>query len=281
MQYHPDQESPKKSFPTMAVLVVVVLVAVAALFFLLRDKPQPAAPQVTAPVAVEPAPQVQPPQVEPEVVYEPPQVLQVVEPLPLLNESDTSVLDALRELRGDSLLALLVPQELIRKFVLAVNGVAEGRIVHEYRPLVSPPPPFIQEKFTVTVEGAQVEQLRIAEANYARYETYVTTLALVDMDSLVVIYKRFYPLLEEAFKELGLKKSNFHSVLIAAIDNLLAAPDIQGDLLLIQPKVFFQFADPVLEKMPATHKLMVRMGPENARSVKASLRQLRARLLTQ
>ena len=281
MQYHQDQESPKKPFPTMLLLVVVVLIAVGALFFLLRDKPQPAAPQVTTPVAVEPAPQVPPPQVEPEVVYEPPQVLQVVEPLPPLNESDTSVLDALRELRGDSLLALLVPQELIRKFVLAVNGVAEGRVVHEYRPLVSPPPPFIQEKFSVTVEGAEVEQLRIAEANYARYETYVTTLALVDMDSLVAIYKRFYPLLEEAFKELGLKKSNFHSVLIAAIDNLLAAPDVQGDVLLIQPKVFFQFADPVLEKMPATHKLMVRMGPENARSVKASLRQLRARLLTQ
>jgi hypothetical protein len=88
-------------------------------------------------------------------------------------------------------------------------------------------------------------------------------------------------LFEEAFKELGLKKSNFHSIMIAALDNILAAPDVQGDILLVRPKVFYQFADPALEKMPQTHKLMLRMGPENARSVKASLRQLRAKLITQ
>jgi hypothetical protein len=204
-----------------------------------------------------------------------------VEPLPSLNESDASVLNALKELRGESLLALIVPQEVIRKFVMAVNGVSEGKVVHEYRPVVSPPPPFQVEKVAVTVEGQAAEQERIAASNYARYETYVTTIALIDMDTAVAIYKRFYPLLEEAFKELGLKKSNFHSIMIAAIDNVLAAPDVQGDILLVRPKVFYQFADPALEKLPQTHKLMLRMGPENARSLKASLRQLRAKLITQ
>jgi hypothetical protein len=124
-----------------------------------------------------------------------------------------------------------------------------------------------------------VEQERISTANFERYESYVTTLALIDSDATATMYRHFYPLLEEAFKELGLKKSNFHSVMIAAIDNILAAPDERGELLLVHPKVLYQFADPALENMPQTHKLMLRMGPENARSVKASLRQLRARLM--
>jgi hypothetical protein len=280
-----DQQGPaQKSSTTMVIIVVVVLLAVAAAFFLLRDKTPPAPATQVTPVAVTPQepPAEEPVQIAPpETVYQPPQVIEQPKPLPALNDSDASVLDALKELRGESLLALIVPQEVIRKFVMAVNGVAEGKVVHEYRPIVSPPPPFLVEKFAVTLEGNPVEQQRIAAANHARYETYVSTLALLDMDTVVAIYKRFYPLLEEAFKELGLKKSNFHSVLIAALDNILAAPDVQGDILLVQPKVFFHFADPALEKLPQTHKLMIRMGPENARSVKASLRQLRAKLITQ
>lgn len=279
-----DHQGPaQKSSTTMVVIVLIVLVAVAAAFFFLRDK-EPKEVAQTTPVAVAPqetAPEEQPPESVPETIYQPPQPIEEPKPLPLLNESDSSVLDALKELRGESLLALVVPQEVIRKFVMAVNGVSEGKVVHEYRPIVSPPPPFQIEKFAVTLDGNAVEQQRIASSNYARYEPYVSTLALLDMDTVVAIYKRFYPLLEEAFKELGLKKSNFHSVMIAALDNILAAPDIQGDVLLIQPKVFYHYADPTLEKMPHTHKLMVRMGPENARSVKASLRQLRAKLLTQ
>jgi hypothetical protein len=276
-----DQGSSQKSSTTMVAIVVVVLVAVAVAFFLLRDKKDPVT-QVT-PVAVTPQADVpeQQPVIEPETVYESPQPIVQVEPLPSLNESDASVLNALKELRGESLLALIVPQEVIRKFVMAVNGVSEGKVVHEYRPVVSPPPPFQVEKVTVTVEGQAAEQERIAASNYARYETYVTTIALIDMDTAVAVYKRFYPLLEEAFKELGLKKSNFHSIMIAAIDNILSAPDVQGDILLVRPKVFYQFADPALEKLPQTHKLMLRMGPENARSLKASLRQLRAKLITQ
>lgn len=277
-----DNYQPRQNSSTaMIVIVVLVLIAVAAAFFFLRDDAPVASPQVTVPTAVTPqemaatssAP------AAPIVEYEPPQPVIEVEPLPLLNESDTGILAALQQLRGEGLVQLLVPQEVLRKFVLAVNNVAEGKVIHEYRPVISPPPPFIAETYSVMVEGTSVDQERVAPANFQRYESYVTTLALIDTDAAVAVYRRFYPLLEEAFRELGLKKPNFHSVLIAAIDNVLAAPDARGDLLLVQPKVFYQYADPALEAMPQTHKLMLRMGPENARSVKASLRQLRARLV--
>jgi hypothetical protein len=278
-----DYQPRKNSSTTMIVIVVLALIAVAAAFFFLRDGEPAVSPTATTPVAVTPQAMASSSaaSVAPIVEYAPPQPAIEVEPLPGLNDSDSSVLAALQQLRGEGLLQLLVPQELLRKFVLAVNNVAEGKVIHEYRPIVSPPPPFIADTFSVMVEGAAVDQERVSPNNFQRYEPYVTTLALIDSDAAVAVYRRFYPLLEEAFRELGLKKPNFHSVMIAAVDNILAAPDAQGDLLLVRPKVFYQYADPALETLPQTHKLMLRMGPENARSVKASLRQLRARLVNQ
>lgn len=277
-----DYPSRQSSSGTLIAIVVLVAIVAAAAFYYLRDDAPATSQTVTSPVAV--APQVVTgssvaSSAAAIVEYTPPAPVVEVEPLPILNESDSSVLAALQQLRGEGLLQLLVPQEMIRKFVLAVNNLAEGKVIHEYRPVVSPAPPFIAETFSVTVEGAAVDQERVSPKNFQRYEPYVTTLALIDSDAAVAVYRRFYPLLEEAFRELGLKKPNFHSVVIAAIDNLLAAPDAQGDLLLVRPKVFYQYADPALEQLPQTHKLMLRMGSENARSVKASLRQLRARLV--
>lgn len=277
--YQPRQSS---SGSLIWVVILVVIVAAVAFYFLRDDDELPNSQTITTPVAVGPqvvATSSVASSIAPIVEYQPPEPVVEVEPLPTLNESDSNILAALQQLRGEGLLQLLVPQEVIRKFVLAVNNLAEGKVIHEYRPVVSPPPPFVAETFSVMVEGSAADQERVAPANFQRYEPYVTTLALIDSDAAVAVYRRFYPLLEEAFRELGLKKPNFHSVVIAAIDNILAAPESQGDLLLVRPKVFYQYADPALEQLPQTHKLMLRMGPENARSVKASLRQLRARLV--
>lgn len=277
-----DYQSRQSSSGTLIAIVVLVAIVAAAAFYYLRDDAPAPSQTVTSPVAVAPqaaATSSAATSAAPIVEYTPPEPVAEVEPLPGLNESDSSVLAALQQLRGEGLLQLLVPQEVIRKFVLAVNNIAEGKVINEYRPVVSPPPPFIAETFSVVVEGTAANQERVSPKNFQRYEPYVTTLALIDSDAAVAVYRRFYPLLQEAFNELGLKKPNFHSVLIAAIDNILAAPDAQGDLLLVRPKVFYQYADPALEQLPQTHKLMLRMGPENARSVKASLRQLRARLI--
>jgi hypothetical protein len=63
------------------------------------------------------------------------------------------------------------------------------------------------------------------------------------------------------------------------IDHLLAAPEPQGPIELVQPKVFYQFADPKLEDLSAGQKLMVRMGPANERSLKAKLRDFRTELV--
>lgn len=273
-----DHTGPKRSSGNLIIWILLVLALIGLAYFFLKpaDTSIPE-PKITKPVVLEEP--VKEAEVVPLQEYEAPQNVVEVEPLPALNNSHGSLIENLKSLGSESLLSLLVSEELIRKFVLAVNGIQEGKVVYDYRPVVSPQPPLVVESFNVMVDGNEVSQDRIDNKNFARYEPYVHALALVDADATVNLYKRYYPLLEEAFRELGLKKKNFHSVLIGAIDNILAAPDIQGDLLLLRPKVFYQYADPALEKLPQTHKLMLRMGPENARSVKASLRQLRTRLI--
>jgi hypothetical protein len=67
--------------------------------------------------------------------------------------------------------------------------------------------------------------------------------------------------------------------MIRAIDKALAAPEANGDLLLVRPKVYYEFSDPVLEALPQVHKLMLRMGPDNEARLKASLKNIRVRLV--
>jgi len=100
----------------------------------------------------------------------------------------------------------------------------------------------------------------------------------VDAKTLVGIYVHFYPLLQQDYRELGYPNGYFNDRLVQAIDDLLAAPDAAAPLALVQPKVFYQYADPELESRSAGQKMMMRMGSENAAKVKAKLRDIRAEL---
>jgi hypothetical protein len=42
--------------------------------------------------------------------------------------------------------------------------------------------------------------------------------------------------------------------------------------------VFYRFADPALEARSAGHKILMRVGPENAARLKTKLREIRAQV---
>jgi hypothetical protein len=46
----------------------------------------------------------------------------------------------------------------------------------------------------------------------------------------------------------------------------------------VQPKVFYEYADPTLEQLPPLKKLVLRMGPDNVQRLKRYLTELRAAL---
>lgn len=73
---------------------------------------------------------------------------------------------------------------------------------------------------------------------------------------------RIYPLFQQVYRELGYANGNFNDRLVDAIDDLLAATVGQGPIRLIQPKVFYEYADPGLEQRSVGQKIMMRMGSE-------------------
>ncbi len=218
-------------------------------------------------------------------VYDEPAPVPVPEPLPDLNQSDAAVLAALKALNISGLVEMIIPEEILRKFVRAVDAAEDGKIVTEYRPIASPQGAFVADSFNVKVSGGEVgevqdvEQFRVSPKNYLRYTLFVQVASGLDSDAAAALYKRYYPLLNKAYQELGMNKGNFHSVMIRAIDKALSAPEANGDLLLVRPKVYYEFSDPVLENMSQVHKLMLRMGPDNEARLKASLKNIRARLV--
>ena len=56
-----------------------------------------------------------------------------------------------------------------------------------------------------------------------------------------------------------------------------AIPD--APIPLLQPKVFWEYADRSLENRSPGQKLLIRMGPQNARIIKTKLREFRAEIV--
>jgi len=95
---------------------------------------------------------------------------------------------------------------------------------------------------------------------------------------MVATYRRFYPLFQEAFAQLGYPDGYFNDRVVAVIDHLLETPEPVEPIRLVQPHVLYQFADPDLEALSSGQKLLIRMGPDHISRIKAVLSDVRARI---
>jgi hypothetical protein len=125
------------------------------------------------------------------------------------------------------------------------------------------------------------ENVSIDAANALRYRPYVALLSGVDSAKLVQLYVRHSPLFQQAYRELGYPNGHFNDRLVESIDVLLATPEHAAPVKLVQPRIFYEFADRDLEKLPVGQKLLLRMGPDNAATVKTKLVELRALVIAQ
>lgn len=193
-----------------------------------------------------------------------------VEPLPSLYDSDPVLLGALAQLGGtDGLAALMNPEGVIQRFVATVDNLPKKKLSPNIIPARPAPGAFLADE----ANGA------IAPENAARYESYVRIAEAVDAQALVGVYVRYYPLFQQAYRELGYPTGYFNDRLVEVIDHLLAAPDAAGPLPIVRPTVFWQYADPRFEQLSAGQKIMLRIGAANASRVKAKLREVRAALV--
>lgn len=253
--------------PVFWTLAVVAVFAIAALFiYQSQTVPPEAQVELAPPVAAPPAPQAK---AEPEIRYP----IEVEEkPLPALDQSDDTARARVAELVGEpSLVELLNLQTFVRRVVATVDNLPRKKLA----PRLMPVKPAAGQLLTVRKE----ETLVVSEKNFARYSPFLRLLDAVDTPRLVTFYTEFYPLFQKAYEDLGYPGAYFNDRLVEVIDDLLAAPQFEGPIRLVRPKVYYLFADPTLEALSAGQKILIRIGPENAAKVKAKLHEIRSALV--
>lgn len=205
------------------------------------------------------------PEPQPEVEPEPPPP---PEPLPTLAESDPEVRERAIELLPDQdIESLLVPDYLLSRIVSTVDALDTRRVAMPVRPVGA-----IPGRFEVLQSG---DEAVISPANAERYTPYVRLLEAADPDQLVGLYLRYYPLLQEAYLGLGYQEVYFNDRVVDMLDLLLATPEPQGLIPVVQNEAVWEFADPELEALPVGQKALLRLSAEDRAVVKARLRDLR------
>ena len=191
--------------------------------------------------------------------------------LPALNDSDQLAHDSLAGVVGrDPAEQFVIPQNIIRHVVVTVDNLTRKKVAVDLRP-VKPTP-------GATVVATQGEIITLSPENYERYAPFMHIVAGADPKALAVVYEHLYPLFQQSYEDLGYPGKYFNDRLVEVIDNLLQTPEVTVPVTLVQPKVFYEYADPDLEARPAGQKLLIRMGTANERMIKAKLREFRAEI---
>jgi hypothetical protein len=203
-----------------------------------------------------------------------PEIADKAKPLPPVEKSDGPILEALvGNFRADRLAEFINMQDYVRRLVITVDNLPRELVPSQMSMVQRIPGP-------LDVDQAG-DVITLSSRNYARYDPFVSFAASLDPRLMVSLYLRFYPLLDQTYKQIGLPTGRFHDRVVVAIDDMLAAPVPTGPIELVQPKVLYRFVDPELQKLSAGQKIMVRVGPENAAQLKQVLRRLRRELLGQ
>lgn len=278
--------------------LVLIVAAVAGLWWFGQDRP--GAPS-TEPIAIpelQPEPRAEPrfplplPQPEPEVevlsllapeLEEPPAALPAVEPaetpaapepLPALIDSDPAALASLRSLIGVELVARWVrPEWIISRTVVVVNSLDADAPPVEVRPLSL-------LRSAPQAQADRNEQLYWTEATAQRYAELVALFETMTPAAAAAQYRRYYPLFQQAWEELGEDEPWFNDRLIDIIDHLLGAPRVELPITLVPWEGRLRFASEALEAESWGRKLLIRTGPEQSAVVHEWLRAFRQELTT-
>ncbi len=191
--------------------------------------------------------------------------------LPPLDESDGLVRLMAQELSANPrLAATLATDEVIRKFVAAVVNIGAGETPAAHLGVLAPEGEF----HASTKDG----QLILDPASYRRYDVLADTFTSLNTAGTVQLYYQLKPLLDVAYLDLGYPEGDFHDALLAAIDELVATPVIDGDIEVESGVLSYRYRDPDVESLSEVDKHLLRMGPENVGAIQAKLQELRVAL---
>lgn len=243
-----------------------VAAVVAGLAWLRQGASGGNAPAPAAPPPSTAAPQVPPPP-SPDHPLEP----AAAEPIPALEASDAPFLSVLTRLSGVNGLARWIrPEHLIGNIVASVDALPRNQVPRAVVPITPVPGSLLVSR--------QDGQAVIDAANARRYLPWVHIVLATDPAAAAAEYRRYYPLFQQAYRQLGYPNGYFNDRLIEAIDDVLAAPQPSAPLKVESPSVMWRYADPELESLSAGQKILLRLGPQSAKAVRAWLASFRAKI---
>ncbi len=239
--------------------IIIVLIAIAAgvYYFFIYEKPEEIPP-------VEQVQQEQPAQVPAEelVIEEAPELIQVG-----LDESDDTIRNMAEELSSHPETASwLMSKDLIRKFVGAVDNIANGLSPRSQIDFFT-----LEENFKIIEKDGLYY---VDHEGYDRYNLVGDVFSSLDSEGWVQLYGQSALLIQEAYKDLGYPEEDFDKTLTVAIVELLKVPVVEGKILLEAKVVSYTMANPELENLSEAQKHLIRMGPENVRKIQAKLREI-------
>jgi len=192
--------------------------------------------------------------------------------LPPLDDSDAYFLLEIATAFGPTIESLLLRDGVIDRLVTTVDSLPRRELPEKIRPVGQ-----IQVAFAAD-EGND-GSIVLGPSSYARYDGLIAQLYYADTDTAFDTYQRFYPLFQQAYVRLGYPDAYFNDRLVEVIDHLLATPLPEGSIVLARPNVLYEFADPDLEALSSGQKLLLRIGPDNAATLKRILEKFRKRLV--
>ena len=245
---------PRHQVPVVALVVAAILLfgLTAAYVFLRRA---PAETQAPANVA-KPAPA---PAVREQIA------------LPPLDETDPVVRELVGKLSANPVVAAwLTTDSLILNFVAVTSRIANGVTPVAELKAIGPVPRFA----TRTAR----DNTYIDRSSYRRYDRYAQAVAALDARGVAELYKTLNPRIKEGYARLTSGDEAFDPVLEKAIVDLLKVPVVEGEIELYPHGTVWAFADPQLQEMSAAQKQLLRMGPQNVRTVQSKLREIATNL---
>lgn len=209
--------------------------------------------------------------------------------LPLAVDDGKGLAEAVSEWLGrEATLRFVATDELARRTVGTIDNLARSQAPVQLWPLHPVGGRMVVAR---TDDGG----MTIAAENAARYDAVVGFVTGLNVQQGAALYRRVYPVLQQAYENLGYPGQRFNDRLVAVIDHLLATPDPTAPLALKlvqvnsqaqpgaqlppqQPWLRYELVDSELQNASAGQKILLRMGGGHTQRIKAQLRALRAQI---
>jgi hypothetical protein len=188
-------------------------------------------------------------------------------PLPPAESTDVQVRKALSSLSPRPELARwLATEGLLDRWVVIADNLAEDVTPRKQLAWLAPRKPF-------AVRGGKIDP-----RSYARYDSIADVIASVDAKGFASAVRALHPLLETAYHELGYPDRQVDDLARAALQRLIDAPVVEGEVAVVPKGALYRFADEKLEAQGAVEKHLLRMGPRNTKLIQSKAREIAAAL---